>query len=393
MNREHRCRLHSSANWKALAGDVETSMNYGALNATARRRTEGLKMLDTVLRETYESEERFSLLANAAPALIWMSDTDKLCTYVNKSWLKFTGRSMNSALGNAWTEVVHPEDLRRREDTYTQAFDCQDEFRIEYRLRRHDGEYRWFLDFGVPRFDKDRSFVGYIGIGIDVTDRKLAEQALANVSGKLIEAQDQERTRIARELHDDFSQRLAILGITAGHIWKSLPTSNVEVRDRVQEMVERIKELSSDLHALSHQLHSSRLEHVGLASALAGLCEEISGKYKTEIQFTKSNICLEIPEDVALCLFRVAQEALSNVVKHSQAKTVHVELVANVRGVNLRIRDDGRGFDPAPGNQGAGIGLIGMQERIRHVAGSFSVRSGMMRGTEILAEVPLCLTE
>jgi signal transduction histidine kinase len=149
--------------------------------------------------------------------------------------------------------------------------------------------------------------------------------------------------------------------------------------------------LSSDLHALSHQLHSSRLEHVGLLSALEGLCREINDKYKTEIQFTKPDICPEIPKDVALCLFRVAQEALGNVVKHSQAKTVHVELIANACGLNLLIRDDGRGFDTDRSNQGAGIGLIGMRERIRHVAGSFSVKSGTMQGTEILAEVPLCV--
>jgi PAS domain S-box-containing protein len=347
-------------------------------------------MLDTVLRETYESEERFSLLANAAPALIWMSDTDKLCTYVNKSWLKFTGRSMNLELGNGWTEGVHPEDLRSRQDTYTQAFDRREEFRKEYRLRRHDGDYRWILDIGVPRFDKDRFFVGYIGIGVDVTERKLAEMALTSVSGKLIEAQEQERTRIARELHDDFGQRLAILGIGLQQLKRTLPESDPEDRTRVQEMLDRTKELSSDLHALSHQLHSSRLEFVGLVSALEGLCKEISEKYKTEIQFTKSDICREVPKDVALCLFRVAQEALSNVVKHSHAKSVYVEFGVSASGVSLRIRDDGNGFDADCSNQGAGIGLIGMHERIRLVAGRLSIRSGPMHGTVIFAEVPLC---
>ncbi|MGB2662404.1 MAG: PAS domain-containing sensor histidine kinase [Candidatus Acidiferrum sp.] len=347
-------------------------------------------MLDTVLRETYESEERFSLLANAAPALIWMSDTDKLCTYVNKSWLKFTGRSIDSELGSGWTEVVHPEDLRRREDTYTQAFDCREEFRMEYRLRRYDGEYRWILDIGVPRFDKDRSFVGYIGIGVDVTERKLAEMALTSVSGKLIEAQEQERTRIARELHDDFNQRLAILSIGLDQLWKTLPESDTKGRAKVQEILTGTKELSSDLHALAYRLHSSRLEHVGLASAIAGHCKEISEKYKIEVQFNEGDLHFAIPKDVALCLFRVTQEALGNVVKHSQAKSVRVELSASASGVSLRISDDGKGFDTHRTNQGVGIGLIGMHERIRLVAGRLSIRSGPMHGTVILAEVPLC---
>jgi PAS domain S-box-containing protein len=390
MNQEYRHRLHSSARWNERAGDVEASINYRPIEATARRRAEGLKMLDTVLRETYESEERFRLLANAAPALIWMSDTDKLCTFINKSWLKFTGRSMDSELGNGWTEVVHPEDLRRHEDTYTQAFDRRDEFRIEYRLRRHDGEYRWILDIGVPRFDKDRSFVGYIGIGIDVTERKLAEIALTSMSGKLIEAQERERTRIARELHDDFSQRLAILSMGLTQLWEAFPQSDAKGRAKVQEMLTGTKELSSDLHALAYQLHSSRLDHLGLASAIAGHCKEISEKYKIEVHFIECDLHLAIPKDVALCLFRVAQEALGNVVKHSQAKGVHVELRAIASGVSLRISDDGRGFDTDLSSKGAGLGLIGMRERIRLVAGELLVKSGPKRGTEILAEVPLC---
>jgi len=358
-------------------------------DATDRRRAEGLKVLDAVLRETRESEERFSLVADIAPALIWMSDRDRLCTYVNNSWLDFTGRSMDSHLGKGWAAGVHPEDLGRREDAYARAFDRREEFRTEYRRRRHDGEYRWLLDIGVPRFDQDREFVGYIGIGVDVTNRKLAEAALANVSGKLIEPQEQERTRIASELHDDFGQRLAIIGIGLTHLLKTLPQSAVRDRARVQELLGGINELSSDLHSLSHQLHSSRLEHVGLVSALNGFCKEISGKQEIKVQFTGPGVPFEIPKDIALCLFRVAQEALSNAVKHSQAKSVRVELSVNKKGVSLGIRDDGKGFDTLRSNPGAGIGLIGMHERIRLVAGRLSVRSGNMRGTDIIAEVPL----
>ena len=125
-----------------------------------------------------ESEERFRLVADTAPVLIWMSGTDKLCTYFNKPWLDFTGRSLEQELGNGWAEDVHPEDFQRCLDTYTQSFDRREKFRMEYRLRWHDGEYRWILDVGVPRFNQDRSFARYIGIGVDVIDRKQAEEAL-----------------------------------------------------------------------------------------------------------------------------------------------------------------------------------------------------------------------
>ena len=132
-----------------------------------------LKHQEAALRE---SEERFRLVADTAPVLIWMSGTEKLCTYFNKPWLEFTGRPIDSELGNGWAEGVHPEDLQRCLDTYTQSFDRREKFRMEYRLRHRDGEYRWLLDAGVPRFNKDGSFAGYIGICVDVNERKLVEQ-------------------------------------------------------------------------------------------------------------------------------------------------------------------------------------------------------------------------
>lgn len=139
-----------------------------------------------------------------------------------------------------------------------------------------------------------------------------------------------------------------------------------------------------------HQLHSSRLEHVGLVSALAGLCREISAKYKIEIQFTHCDLHLDIPKDIALCLFRVAQEALGNVVKHSGSPCAHADLRATTSAVSLRIKDDGKGFDEGDARIGPGIGLVGMHERMRLVSGTLSIKSELMVGTEIVAEVSFC---
>ncbi|MGC2282761.1 MAG: ATP-binding protein, partial [Candidatus Acidiferrales bacterium] len=153
-----------------------------------------------------------------------------------------------------------------------------------------------------------------------------------------------------------------------------------------------IQEISSDMHSLSHQLHSSKLEHVGLAPALMGLCEELSARFKIEIAFTDHLLSPKIPKDVGLCLFRIAQEALGNVVKHSGAKQALAELYSTKNEIRLRIVDAGFGFDPELRNEDAGLGLVSMRERLRLVGGRLSVQSAPMRGTEILAEVPLVVS-
>ncbi|MGB8442623.1 MAG: PAS domain S-box protein, partial [Candidatus Acidiferrales bacterium] len=384
---EKRC-LHK--NGEVLCGECSASLirdNHGksqyfvaeVLDVTARKRAE------QTLRE---SEERFRLVANKAPVLIWMSGTDKLCTFFNQCWLDFTGRSMEQELGDGWAAGVHPEDLARCLGIYSSAFDARVDFEMEYRLRRFDGKYRWIVDYGVPRFESDGVFCGYIGSCVDITDRKLAAESLEDLSGRLITAQDEERTRIARELHDDFSQRLALQGIGLAQLFKKIPEAEVEERAKVRELLKGIQEISSDMHSLSHQLHSSKLEHVGLAPALMGLCEELSSRFKIEIAFTDHLLSPKIPKDVGLCLFRIAQEALGNVVKHSGAKQARVELYSTRNEIRLRIVDAGFGFDPELRNEDAGLGLVSMRERLRLVGGRLSVQSAPMRGTEILAEVP-----
>jgi PAS domain S-box-containing protein len=130
-----------------------------------------------------ESEERFRTMADTAPVLIWMAGPDKLCDYLNQTWLCFTGRPLEQELGNGWTQGIHPNDLERSLDTYITAFDARQKFTMEYRLRRFDGEYRWILDTGIPRFTSDGTFIGYIGSCIDITERKQSEEAQQYLSG------------------------------------------------------------------------------------------------------------------------------------------------------------------------------------------------------------------
>jgi PAS domain S-box-containing protein len=339
-----------------------------------------------------ESEERFRLVANKAPVLIWMSGPDRLCTYFNQPWLEFTGRPIEAELGNGWAEGVHPEDLRICLNTYNSSFDRRESFEMQYRLRRNDGEYRWVFDIGVPRFSPDRSFAGYIGSCIDVTERKLAEEALASLSGRLIDAQEEERKRIAREIHDDYNQRLAVLAMDLEDIAEKIGGSSVDVGERLHQVWDRVGEIGSDLHSLSHRLHSSTLESLGLVAGAKAFCVEFAEQHEIQVDFAHENVPRGIPGDAALCLFRITQEGLRNVKRHSGANKAVVRLEGSVEKLHLSIADQGRGFDVNKRSPRDGIGIRSMEERLRSLGGHFEISSRPMQGTRIDAWLPLKVT-
>jgi PAS domain S-box-containing protein len=343
------------------------------------------KKAEAALRE---SEERFRLVANAAPVMIWMSGPDKLCTYFNQPWLEFTGRSIRAELGNGWAENVHPEDLDGCLKNYNNAFDGRKQFKMEYRLRRHDGEYRWILDLGVPRFQRDGSFAGYIGTCIDVTDRKLAEESVANMGGKLIEAHEQERTWIARELHDDINQRITLALLNLERVQVDSSPLAPAITQRLTEIKEHLTSVASDLQALSHRLHSSKLEYLGLVTAAGSFCGELSEEHGVEIAFHSESIPKDLPLEIALCFFRVLQESLQNAVKHSGSKHFEVWLKGSPNEIELTVRDPGLGFDVEEAIRGRGLGLTSMKERLKLVHGRLSIESRLAQGTTIRATMP-----
>jgi PAS domain S-box-containing protein len=338
---------------------------------------------EAVLRE---SERRFRQLADGAPVMIWVSGLDKGVTYVNQPWLNFTGRSLDAEVGAGWADGVHVDDLTRCLDTYSHAFDKRESFQMEYRLRRYDGTYRWILDHGVPVTDLNGSFEGFVGSAIDITNQRDANNALSSLSRRLMEVQETERAWIARELHDDLAQRAVGLAIQLHNLVQGLPGETPERRG-FQQTSDHATDLSRDIQRIAYRLHSAKLEHLGLASATQSLCAELAQQHNVSIEFVQENIS-QISADVALCLFRVAQEALTNAIKHAGVPDLSVALRCTKADVELQVIDGGVGFDPKVTGR-LGLGLISMKERLNLVGGQVHIESKLGVGTTVRARVPL----
>jgi len=208
----------------------------------------------------------------------------------------------------------------------------------------------------------------------------------------LIEAQEQERARIARELHDDLSQRMALLQIHLEQFQQDTTGLSFKARQQLHDIAEVSTEVSSSIHDLSHQLHPSKLDTLGLVASLAGLCREFSEQHNLQVQFFHHDIPGQIPKDVTLCLFRIVQEALHNVVKHSGASEATVQLSVHDDRIELAICDPGVGFNPESAKGDASLGLISMRERLRLVGGHLAVESEPSHGTRIHVGIPFFTT-
>jgi PAS domain S-box-containing protein len=342
-----------------------------------------------VAEKLRESEERFRIMADTAPVMVWRSGIDMLCDFFNKPWLEFTGRTIEQELGNGWSEGVHPQDLQHCLDSYVSSFEARQSFTMEYRLRRADGQFRWLLDKGVPRYAPNGEFAGYIGSCLDITERKLAEQERNELAGRLIDAQEQERSRLARELHDDFNQRLAVLAVDLERCAEMIRHSPAAASEHMLELWNRASEIGADLHTLSHQLHSSTLDRLGLVLGVNSFCSEFAEQQGIQVDFGYENIPRSVAPQIALSLFRIVQEGLRNVKKHSGSSRAEVRLEGIDDAIHLSLFDRGVGFDRHSHSAHVGLGVRSMEERLRLVDGRFELHSDPMHGTRIDAWVPL----
>jgi signal transduction histidine kinase len=261
-------------------------------------------------------------------------------------------------------------------------------YELDLEAIRSDGTRIWLTSRGEAVADAGGHPIYLRGTTQDITDRKLSEDALFAMTGRLITAQEEERARIARELHDDLSQRMALLQIGLEQFKQGMPGLSSQTQQQLSNIAEMATEVSSDIHSLSHQLHPARLDTLGLVDSLKGFCREFSVQHKLQVQFLHTRIPGQIPNDVTLCLFRIAQEALRNVVKHSGATEAEVELSSNDDEVDLCISDSGQGFNVESLKGVVGLGLISMRERLRLVGGHLSIESNPSHGTRIRVRIP-----
>ena len=203
------------------------------------------------------------------------------------------------------------------------------------------------------------------------------------------QAQENESRRIARELHDDLGQGLALLTVKMDLLRQSPPEKAGEIEARMQELLAQIRHLSSSVHDLSHQLHPSKLEQLGLVAAIAGLCRELTHHHGLKIEFTYDQMSAAISADTAVCLYRIAQEGLRNAIKHSGARQAEVVLRRALDVISLWIVDHGRGFDPRQVQSESGLGLVSMRERVRYLGGEIAIDSQLSSGTRLQVRIPV----
>jgi PAS domain S-box-containing protein len=331
-----------------------------------------------------ESEERFRMLADSAPVMIWVTGTDAQCTFVNRQWLEFTGRTMEQEIGSGWAEGVHPADSKPCMDYYISSFNGRRSFTMEYRIKRADGQYRWLVDTGVPRFGPTGDFLGYIGSCVDISERKHNEETLQHLTARIFMLQDEERQRVASELHDGLGQSLAII--------KNRALMGIRNQASPDRMIEQLEEISAtatasilEVREIAHNLRPYELDRLGLGAAIESMVERISDS--TSISLTADLERMEdlLSPEAETSVYRIVQEALNNVIQHSKATAARIEIRTFGRQMTISVRDNGKGFPVSPGNgyNASGVGLAGIAERVRGLGGFFELASQPEGGTTL----------
>jgi len=371
---------HSEKALKAAKENLEIEVS---------ERTAQLQQSVEKLRET---ELRYRMVADFNYDWEYWENPDGSFRYVSPSCERITGYTVEEFVANPrlLTDVIMAEDMDVWKQHRKEAFAGPKGGEIQFRIRTKNGEIRWIEHACRPISSLEGEFVGFRASNRDITERKQAEaelagsrEALRMLAGGLLSIQEEERRRLARELHDDLTQRLAVLAIEAGKLEKQLEASPCEVQEKVGQMKEQIVKLSSDVHDISRQLHPSIIDDLGLRQAIQSECNNFTKREGIAVKYEPDNIPPKIPRDISLCLFRIVQEGLRNIAKHAKVTEAKVTLVGRDNLITLTIEDSGIGFDPTQMRGEAGLGLVSMEERTRLIQGEFLVQSKPGQGTVV----------
>ena len=362
-------------------GDAERMLGM-AVDITERKDVE-----ESLRRKEIELKESQRLAGVGG----WQWDLDTDTVVWSEELYRIAGRdpSLPAVSYQEHSQLYTPESWDRLRAAIETALHTGAPYELVLEMVRADGTHRWITARGEAQHDFSGRIAGLRGTVQDITERKLAEEALSSVNGRLIEAQESERARIARDLHDDIGQRLALLAVALEQVKSLQPDSSGEALRRLNALQKQTEEIIADVQALSHELHPPRLMHLGVVVAMRGFCSELSGQKNVAIVFRDENVAPRLPPDVSLCLFRVLQEALQNAVRHSRVRHFDVCLRGTVDAVDLTIHDEGVGFDVDAASRGLGLGLTSMKERLKLVGGELFIESDATRGTTISARVPV----
>jgi PAS domain S-box-containing protein len=284
--------------------------------------------------------------------------------------------------------LVHPDDRERIIQLTREMMRTGQPREEEWRVVWPDGSVHWIAARGQVFMDESGEPSRMLGINLDITERKQAEEALSGMTRKLIEAQEQERVRIARELHDDITQRLALLAIELTQLQNRDNDLPSRVQGRLHELQQMTEDIATRVHSWSSELHSSTLEYLGLEKGMRSWCKQFGERRNMDIDF-KSQDVPKLPQEISLCLFRILQEALQNAARHSGVKRIEVQLTKSAGEIHLIVNDSGKGFDIHAAKRNRGLGLTSMRERVRLVGGTIVINSVPMAGTTIQVRVPL----
>jgi two-component system, LuxR family, sensor kinase FixL len=348
-------------------------------------------------RVARKNEEQLELALNAARMGTWdwhIADNETKWSDETKRIFGFLPTD-SEVPPEVFYEMLHEEDRQGIRDAIDRAIQECGPYAAEFRMPQPDGSIRWVRGQGKVLVDEIGRPVRMVGVNTDITTRKLAEEQLRQrnrqiraLAGRLISAQESERRRIARELHDELSQKVAALSVAISHLKRKLPGMEKQIIDELDGLYGRTHELTGHIRQLSHQLHPAALEHLGLEKALAAYTVQFQQEEDIETNFISKLNGTTIPFATSVCFYRIAVEGLRNVAKHSEAKSASVFLKEDDKNLVLEITDLGRGFDVEQARRGSGLGLISAEERVEVLQGKLEISSDS-KGTKLIAKVPL----